>query len=75
MNPPRPGRLYWVCQAAGWGSFTAWVLGWYLVSASPIHAWDFVSIIFFTRSCVRRSPMRSGGTCTSATGCSGPGGV
>jgi len=47
MNPPRPGRLYWVCQAAGWGSFTAWVLGWYLVSTAAIHAWDFVSIIFF----------------------------
>jgi hypothetical protein len=47
MNPPRPGRLYWICQAAGWGSFTAWVLGWYLLSVPAVHLWDVVSIVFF----------------------------
>src|SRR5262245_14366314 len=47
MNPPRPGRTYWICQAAGWGSFTAYVLGFYLYFATEHHVWDFASILFF----------------------------
>jgi len=34
--PPHPGRSYWVCQAAGWGSFVVYVLGSYLLFA-PAH--------------------------------------
>lgn len=46
MNPPRPGRSYWICQIAGWGSFTAYVLAGYLFAAPERHVWDFFSIIF-----------------------------
>lgn len=46
MNPPRPGRSYWICQIAGWGSFTAYVLGGYIFAVSPRHAWDYFSIVF-----------------------------
>lgn len=48
MNrPPPPSRLYWICQFAGWGGFLAYVLVAYMANASPWHAWDFVSIVFF----------------------------
>jgi two-component sensor histidine kinase len=43
----RPGRLYWICQAAGWGSFLAYVLIAYLASVPTIKAWDVASIVFF----------------------------
>ena len=48
MIPPRPGRLYWVCQAAGWGSFTVYVLGGYLIGTTPDQRKlsDFFSIFF-----------------------------
>jgi hypothetical protein len=46
MTPPA-GRLYWICQAAGWGSFLAYVLIAYLAT-SPIQSpWDIASIVFF----------------------------
>lgn len=47
MKPPRPGRSYWICQLAGWGTFTAWVLSWYLAMVRPWHATDIASILFF----------------------------
>jgi two-component system, LytTR family, sensor kinase len=40
---PRPGRLYWICQAAGWGSFVVNALGFYLVFAAP--RWEVVASI------------------------------
>lgn len=44
-TPPHPGRSYWVCQAAGWGSFVVYVLGGYLLFA-PAHNWvDIASIV------------------------------
>jgi signal transduction histidine kinase len=43
----RPGRLYWICQAAGWGSFLAYVLIAYLASSPTWEAWDVASIVFF----------------------------
>jgi hypothetical protein len=46
-GPPTPGRLYWFCQIAGWGSFLAYVLVAYLVTDHPRHASDIVSIVFF----------------------------
>ena len=32
--PPPPSRLYWICQAAGWGSFVLYTLGFYIVFAT-----------------------------------------
>jgi hypothetical protein len=46
VNPPRPGRSYWVCQIAGWGSFTAYVLGGYLLAAPKHDAGGFFGIVF-----------------------------
>ena len=46
MRPPAPGRAYWICQAAGWGGFLAYVLGGYLLSVPP-NAVDIASIVFF----------------------------
>ncbi len=43
----RPGRPYWICQAAGWGGFLAYVLGGYLLTNHPKTASDVVSIVFF----------------------------
>ena len=37
---PAPGRLYWICQSAGWGSFVLYTLGFYLAFASP--RWEVV---------------------------------
>jgi hypothetical protein len=31
---PAPSRLYWICQAAGWGSFVVYTLGFYLAFAT-----------------------------------------
>jgi LytS/YehU family sensor histidine kinase len=47
MTPPAPGRSYWICQAAGWGGFLAYVLGGYLLTEHPKTATDLVSIVFF----------------------------
>ena len=47
MTPPAPGRPYWICQAAGWGGFLAYVLGGYLLTDHPKNAADIVSIVFF----------------------------
>lgn len=47
MTVPRGGRLYWICQAAGWGSFTAYVLIAYVANVAVIHPWDVVSIVLF----------------------------
>jgi hypothetical protein len=44
---PAPGRPYWLCQAAGWGGFLAYVLGGYLLTDHPKTATDVVSIVFF----------------------------
>ena len=38
--PPPPSRLYWICQAAGWGSFVLYTLGFYIVFAIP--RWEVV---------------------------------
>jgi len=46
MTPPA-GRLYWICQAAGWGSFLAYVLIAYLATSTVQSPWDIASIIFF----------------------------
>jgi hypothetical protein len=40
---PRPGRLYWICQAAGWGSFVVYTLGFYLAFATP--RWEVIASI------------------------------
>jgi hypothetical protein len=45
VNPPRPSRSYWICQFAGWGSFTLYVLLGYLFAAEERHTWDYFSII------------------------------
>jgi len=47
MTPPAPGRPYWICQAAGWGGFVAYVLGGYLLNAPDRNATDIISIVFF----------------------------
>jgi LytS/YehU family sensor histidine kinase len=47
MTPPVPGRPYWICQAAGWGGFLAYVLGGYLLTDHPKTSTDVVSIVFF----------------------------
>lgn len=44
-GPPRPSRLYWICQAAGWGGFLAYVLGGYLAFAPRPRTVDIVSIV------------------------------
>src|SRR5262245_4498445 len=44
---PRAGRLYWICQAAGWGSFLAYVLIVYLATSPDKSGWDIASIVFF----------------------------
>lgn len=46
MIPPVPGRAYWICQAAGWGGFLAYVLGAYLLTTPPDPV-DVASIVFF----------------------------
>jgi sensor histidine kinase YesM len=46
VKPPRPGRSYWVCQIAGWGSFTAYVLGGYLLAAPEHDTGGFFGIVF-----------------------------
>jgi len=46
MIPPA-GRLYWICQAAGWGSFLAYVLIAYLATNPVYQPWDIASITFF----------------------------
>ena len=38
--PPPASRLYWICQAAGWGSFVLYTLGFYLVFATA--RWEIV---------------------------------
>jgi len=45
----RPGRLYWTCQAAGWGAFTLYALTGYVatVGRSHIRAVDVASFFFF----------------------------
>src|SRR5262245_15860684 len=40
---PKPGRLYWICQAAGWGSFVVYTLGFYLAFAAP--RWEVAASI------------------------------
>jgi two-component system LytT family sensor kinase len=40
---PRPGRLYWICQAAGWGSFVLYTLGFYFAFAAA--RWEVVASI------------------------------
>jgi two-component system, LytTR family, sensor kinase len=47
MTPPAPGRPYWICQAAGWGGFLAYVLAGYFLTEHPRTATDVVSIVFF----------------------------
>ena len=44
-TPPPAGRSYWVCQAAGWGSFLVYVLGGYMVFASGRDPIDIASIV------------------------------
>src|SRR6185436_13909743 len=39
-SPPPASRLYWICQAAGWGSFVLYTLGFYLVFATA--RWEIV---------------------------------
>ncbi len=41
-NPPAPSpsRLYWICQAAGWGGFVLYTLGFYFVFATV--RWEVV---------------------------------
>jgi Histidine kinase len=46
-GPPIPGRPYWICQAAGWGGFLAYVLLGYWFSAESRNVTDVVSIVFF----------------------------
>jgi hypothetical protein len=38
--PPPTSRLYWICQAAGWGSFVLYTLGFY-VALAPVR-WEVV---------------------------------
>jgi hypothetical protein len=38
--PPPTSRLYWVCQAAGWGSFVLYTLGFYIAFATV--RWEVV---------------------------------
>jgi len=45
MTAPAPGRPYWICQAAGWGGFLAYVLLGYLLTDHPKNAADIVSIV------------------------------
>ena len=48
QGPPPAGRLYWVCQIAGWGSFAIYVLASYLWAVGPNRRLaDVVSIIVF----------------------------
>jgi hypothetical protein len=48
QRPPQPDRLYWICQAAGWGSFMGYVLGAYLVFSEIWQPIDFINIVVFT---------------------------
>ena len=45
----RPGRLYWTCQAAGWGAFTLYALTGYVaaVGRAQVRAIDVASFLFF----------------------------
>jgi two-component system LytT family sensor kinase len=47
MKPPPPGRPYWICQVAGWGGFTAYVLGGYFLTEHPRYVSDVASIVIF----------------------------
>ena len=38
--PPPPSRLYWICQAAGWGSLVIYALGFYVAFATV--RWEVV---------------------------------
>jgi two-component sensor histidine kinase len=44
---PRPSRLYWICQLAGWGGYLAYVLGGYFTFAEARRRSDIVSIVVF----------------------------
>ena len=55
---PRPSRLYWTCQAAGWSGFLTYVLGGYWIFAPRHHAEDVVSIVAF---CVVVPPLMTHG--------------
>jgi two-component system LytT family sensor kinase len=39
-TPPPTSRMYWVCQAAGWGSFVLYTLGFYFMFATV--RWEVV---------------------------------
>src|SRR5262245_753879 len=45
MRPPRAGRLYWLCQAVGWGGCTAYVLGAYYLTTSDHRLANVASIV------------------------------
>jgi sensor histidine kinase YesM len=47
VKPPAPGRPYWICQFAGWGGFTAYVLAGYVLTDHPRYVADIVSIVVF----------------------------
>jgi len=44
---PKPGWLYWICQAAGWTAFATYVLVFYFIYARPYHASEITSIVVF----------------------------
>ena len=44
---PTPSRLYWICQCAGWGVFTTYVVGGNLIFGARPRATDFVNIVVF----------------------------
>jgi hypothetical protein len=46
-HAPPPSRLYWICQAAGWGGFTAYVAGGTLAFGHRWRVTDFVNIVVF----------------------------
>jgi hypothetical protein len=58
LSVPKPSGRYWICQAAGWGGFLAYVLGGYLLFASERRAADIVIIFAF---CVSAPPLMTHG--------------
>jgi hypothetical protein len=54
----KSSRLYWICQAAGWGGYLAYVLGGYLLFADERHPSDILSIVVF---CVVVPPLMTHG--------------
>jgi hypothetical protein len=44
---PKPGGLYWICQAAGWGAYLAYLLVLNLMFVNPRQPGDLISIVFF----------------------------